>query len=92
MTIPDPAKYRSPKTRDEHFREELLQEFFHLRTDTRLHLSSMNSGQSIFRGEANAYQRTFVSAMRWTKCLLVLLVILHVIAIGMMIYLIAVGV
>lgn len=77
--------------REEPFQEELLREFHQFRTDARLHLRSMDSGLSIFRGEANAYQRTFVSAMNWTRYLLLVLVVLHIIAIGLMIYLIAVG-
>jgi len=90
MTVRDSAEHRAISASDERFREDLLQEFFEFRKDARLHLRSMDSGLSIFRGEANAYQRTFTSATRWTCSLLLILIALHIIAIGLMIYLITV--
>lgn len=92
MTIGGPLEHpQSAFSRGEPFQEELLREFHQFRTDVRLHLRSVDSGLSIFRGEANAYQRTFVSAMNWTRYLLLVLVVLHIVAIGLLIYLIAAG-
>lgn len=92
MTMRRPLEHPSSAVpREEPVQEELLREFRQFRTDVRLHLGSMNSGLSIFRGEANAYQRTFVSAMNWTRYLLLVLVVLHIVAIGLLIYLIAAG-
>lgn len=91
MTKYDPSECRSLPAGEERVRDELVQEFFRFRADARLHLHRMDSGLSIFRGEANAYQRTFVSAMRGTRCLLLILAFLQVIVIGLLIYLIAVN-
>jgi hypothetical protein len=91
MTARDPSEYRAVSASDERFREDLLQEFFEFRKDARLHLRSMDSGLSIFRGEANAYQRTFTSATRWTRSLLLILVALHMTVIALLIYFIVEG-
>lgn len=70
MTVRGPAEHSAISASDERFREDPLQEFFEFQKDARLHLRSLDSGLSIYRGEANAYQRTFTSATRWMRSLL----------------------
>ena len=91
MTMPDPPGQRLSPVADQRFREELVQQFFEFRREVRFQLRSMDCGLSVFRGEANAYRRTFVSAMKRTRFLLLILVILHIVTIGLLAYPIVVG-
>lgn len=51
--------------------EEMRRDFRALRSDVRFHLGALNSGYASFRGEANAYQRSFISKILWSRSMLI---------------------